>query len=186
MYRYVPLGTVGAFLPGQFSKHCREDQVKNVRLPMNVSSMVTEYRHTVRSPHYIMVISVADPDPGSGAFFTLDPDPGWVKKSRSGSGRSETIFWIKIPKFFDAFMLQWQFLSVNLLLNLSPVIPNCSAMLSKLWYQNLRWSISQIMTKWLLYVIAFSHSSNHRHPWRLNFRSVSPNMKAVSQLWPVT
>jgi hypothetical protein len=33
--------------------------------------------------------SVADPDPGSGAFFypwTRDPDPGWKKNPDSGSG----------------------------------------------------------------------------------------------------
>ncbi len=56
------------------------------------------------------ITSVADPDPGSGAFF--DPwirDPGWVKKSRSGSWMSipdhiseslETIFGLKILIFF--------------------------------------------------------------------------------------
>ncbi len=46
--------------------------------------------------------SVADPDPGSGAFLTpgsgmgknQDPDPGHVSESL------ETIFWVKILKFF--------------------------------------------------------------------------------------
>ncbi len=50
------------------------------------------------------------PDPGSGAFFT--PGSGMGKqKSRSGSGInildhiseiSETIFWVKMLKFYDA------------------------------------------------------------------------------------
>jgi hypothetical protein len=48
-------------------------------------------------------------DPGSGAFLT--PGSGMGKTSRSGSGmnipyhisvRLETIFWVKILKFFDA------------------------------------------------------------------------------------
>jgi hypothetical protein len=52
-------------------------------------------------------LSVADP--GSGAFLT--PGSGMGKKSGSGSGmnnpghiseRLETLFWVKIPKFFDA------------------------------------------------------------------------------------
>jgi hypothetical protein len=31
--------------------------------------------------------SVANPDPGSGAFlWPLDPDPGWVKSQDPGSG----------------------------------------------------------------------------------------------------
>jgi hypothetical protein len=60
------------------------------------------------------------PDPGSGAFLTPESEirdqkgirnPGWVKKSRSGSGMNipdhisvslETIFEVKIRKFFDA------------------------------------------------------------------------------------
>jgi len=58
--------------------------------------------------------SVADPDPGSGAFLTpwiRDLGPGMSKKSGSGSGMNntdhinkslETIFWVKILKFFDA------------------------------------------------------------------------------------
>jgi hypothetical protein len=56
--------------------------------------------------------SVADPNPGFGVFLTQwIRNPGWVKKSRSGSGMNipdhiseslETIFWIKILKFFDA------------------------------------------------------------------------------------
>jgi hypothetical protein len=53
--------------------------------------------------------SVADPDPGSGACLT--PGPGMVKKSGFGSEMNnpdhifeslETIFWVKILKFFDA------------------------------------------------------------------------------------
>jgi hypothetical protein len=53
--------------------------------------------------------SVADPDPGSGAFLT--PGSGMDKKSGSGSGMNnpdhifeslETIFWVKLLKFFDA------------------------------------------------------------------------------------
>ncbi len=53
--------------------------------------------------------SVADPDPGSGAF--LAPGSGMGNKSGSGSGMNnpdhiseslETFFWIKILKFFDA------------------------------------------------------------------------------------
>jgi hypothetical protein len=48
--------------------------------------------------------SVADPDPISRAFLTLDPVSGMGKTSRSGSGRNipdhifeslETIFWVK-------------------------------------------------------------------------------------------
>jgi hypothetical protein len=51
--------------------------------------------------------SVADPDAGSGAFLT----PGSVMGKNSGSGMNnpyhisenlETIFWVKILKFFDA------------------------------------------------------------------------------------
>jgi hypothetical protein len=57
----------------------------------------------------LLLISVADPDPGSGAF--LIPGSGMGKKSGSGSGMKnpehisesfETIFWVKIPIFFDA------------------------------------------------------------------------------------
>jgi hypothetical protein len=53
--------------------------------------------------------SVADPDPGSGYFLT--PGSGSGKKSGSGSGMNnpdhisesmETIFWVKIFKFFFA------------------------------------------------------------------------------------
>jgi hypothetical protein len=55
--------------------------------------------------------SVADPDPGSGAFLT--PGTGMGNKSApvSGSGMNspdhiseslETIFWVKILQFFDA------------------------------------------------------------------------------------
>ncbi len=53
--------------------------------------------------------SVANPDPGSVAFLT--PGSGMGKKSGSGSGMNnpdhiseslETMFWIKILKFFDA------------------------------------------------------------------------------------
>ncbi len=52
--------------------------------------------------------SVADPDPGSGAFLT--PGSGMAKKSGSGSGMNnpdhiseslKTIFWVKILKIFD-------------------------------------------------------------------------------------
>ncbi len=46
-------------------------------------------------------ISVADPDPGSGAFLT----PGSIvrdNKSGSGSGSLKTIFWVKILKFFPS------------------------------------------------------------------------------------
>jgi hypothetical protein len=48
-------------------------------------------------------------DPGSGAFLT--PGSGMAKKSKYGSGMDnpddiseslETIFWVKILKFFDA------------------------------------------------------------------------------------
>ncbi len=58
-----------------------------------------------------------DPDPGSGAFLTPGSgiqDPGWVnhQDSEPGSGirmnisdhiseSLETIFWVKILKFFD-------------------------------------------------------------------------------------
>ncbi len=57
--------------------------------------------------------SVADPYPGSGIRCLLDSwirEPGWVKKSRSGSGMNipdhiseslETFFLVKILKFFD-------------------------------------------------------------------------------------
>jgi hypothetical protein len=49
------------------------------------------------------MISVADPDPGSGAFLT--PGSGMGKKSGSGSGMNNpdhisenlhTVFWVKI------------------------------------------------------------------------------------------
>jgi hypothetical protein len=54
----------------------------------------------------ISTISVADPDPGSGALNPLDP--GWVKKPGSGSGINtpdhitetmETLFGLKYLKF---------------------------------------------------------------------------------------
>ncbi len=54
--------------------------------------------------------SVADADPGSGAFLTPGSGIGKTKKSSSGSGMLipdhiseslETIFWLKILKFFD-------------------------------------------------------------------------------------
>ncbi len=53
--------------------------------------------------------SVADPDPGSGAFLTSGSGMG--KQSKSGSGMNiphhiseslETIFWVKILQFFYA------------------------------------------------------------------------------------
>jgi hypothetical protein len=54
-------------------------------------------------------ISVADPDLEPDAFLPLDPGSGMVKKSRSGmnipdriSDSLETIFWVKLLKFFDA------------------------------------------------------------------------------------
>jgi hypothetical protein len=55
------------------------------------------------------VVTYIVADPGSGAFLTLGS--GMVRKSGSGSGMSnsdhisdslETIFWVKILKFFDA------------------------------------------------------------------------------------
>jgi hypothetical protein len=58
-----------------------------------------------------MVGSVADLDPGSGAFWPLDPGSRMGKKSGSGSEMNKPdhiseslgiIFWIKILKFFDA------------------------------------------------------------------------------------
>ncbi len=43
--------------------------------------------------------SVADPDPGSGAFLT----PGSGKNNPDHISESlETIFWVKLLKFFDA------------------------------------------------------------------------------------
>jgi hypothetical protein len=61
------------------------------------------------SPPQLFLTSIADSDPGSGAF--LAPGSGIGKKSRSGSGRNnpnhiseslETTFYVKILKFFDA------------------------------------------------------------------------------------
>jgi hypothetical protein len=52
---------------------------------------------------YFLLSTVADLDPGSGAFFDpwiRDQGSGMGKKSRSGS--LENIFWVKILKFFDA------------------------------------------------------------------------------------
>jgi hypothetical protein len=43
----------------------------------------------MHSGKYITAHSVADPDPGSGICCHFDPrirDPGWIKKSGSGSG----------------------------------------------------------------------------------------------------
>jgi hypothetical protein len=58
----------------------------------------------------IIFTSIADPYPGPGAFLT--PGSGLGKKSGSGSGMKtpdhiysecfETIFWVKILKFFEA------------------------------------------------------------------------------------
>ncbi len=54
---------------------------------------------------------VADPDPGSEPFLTLDPGSGMGKKSRSRSGMNilnhiseslEAVFSVKILNFFDA------------------------------------------------------------------------------------
>ncbi len=62
----------------------------------------------------ILTISVGDPDPGSGAFLT--PGSGMGRKSGSRSGMNnpdhiseslETIFWVKILKFFDADPEYW-------------------------------------------------------------------------------
>jgi hypothetical protein len=59
-------------------------------------------------PQKLVTNSVSDPDPGSGAF--LIPWSVMGKKSGSGSGMNnpdhvsaslETIFWVKILKFFD-------------------------------------------------------------------------------------
>jgi hypothetical protein len=54
-----------------------------------------------------LLCSVADPDPGFGAFLT--PGSGMGKKFRNRddnpdhiSESLETIFWVKILKFFDA------------------------------------------------------------------------------------
>jgi hypothetical protein len=49
--------------------------------------------------------SVGDPDPGSGIRCLFDPwirDPGWVKYKDHIFESLETIFWVKILKFFDA------------------------------------------------------------------------------------
>jgi hypothetical protein len=57
---------------------------------------------------HIVDCSVANPDPGSGAFLT--PGSGMGKKTGSGSGmnnpdhiseRLKNNFWVKIRKFFD-------------------------------------------------------------------------------------
>ncbi len=68
--------------------------------------------HTSSTHYQVPSPSVADPIPGSGAFLT--PGSGMGKKSGSGSGMNnpgyisksffflETIFWVKILKFFDA------------------------------------------------------------------------------------
>jgi E3 ubiquitin-protein ligase HECTD1 len=68
-----------------------------------VRHMLTGARVVRGNDNTFLFSSVADPDPGSCAFF--DPrDPGWVKKSRSGSGLNipdhisenlEIIFWVK-------------------------------------------------------------------------------------------
>ncbi len=64
----------------------------------------------------IIGISVADPDPGSGAFFDhWIRDPGWVRRQHPGSGMNNPdhiflelrnhffgFFGVKILKFFDA------------------------------------------------------------------------------------
>jgi hypothetical protein len=45
--------------------------------------------------------SVADPDPGSGAFLTLGSGMGKIRDEQPGSYFRElkTIFWVKILKF---------------------------------------------------------------------------------------
>jgi hypothetical protein len=57
----------------------------------------------------VIIVTTSVADPGSGAFFT--PGSGMGEKSGSGSGMNnpdhifeslETIFWVKILKFFDA------------------------------------------------------------------------------------
>ncbi len=59
-----------------------------------------------KAPKQRVKVSVVDPDPGSGAFFT--PGSGMGKKWGSGSGMNnldhipeslETIFWVKTLKF---------------------------------------------------------------------------------------
>jgi hypothetical protein len=66
---------------------------------LDLDHLNTDPKHCIKS--------VADP--GSGAFLT--PGSGMSKKSGSGSGMNntdhisksfETIFWVKILKFFDA------------------------------------------------------------------------------------
>jgi hypothetical protein len=48
--------------------------------------------------------SVADPDPGSGAFLTLDPGTGsgMINPDHTYFRELRISFWVKIPKFFDA------------------------------------------------------------------------------------
>ncbi len=84
-------------------------------IPLSLHSWLTlcSVLAGVKILYYNMVkISVADPDPGSGAFLTLgsqDPGPGWVRNqdpdAGSGSGMNipdhdseslETIFGLKI------------------------------------------------------------------------------------------
>ncbi len=89
---YSPGGEPEAFPPG-----CR------VQLP--AAPLVVR----VEAGRRLLENSVADPDPGSGAFLT--PGSGMSKKSGFGSGMNnpdhiseslETIFWVKILKFFNA------------------------------------------------------------------------------------
>jgi hypothetical protein len=58
----------------------------------------------------VLFSSVADPDPGSGAFLTLDRGSGMFKKQDldPGSGSRmnmslETIYWVKIIRFSHAY-----------------------------------------------------------------------------------
>ncbi len=55
--------------------------------------------HTSSSHYQVPSPSVADPDPGSGAFLT--PVSGMNNPDHI-SESLETIFWVKILKFFDA------------------------------------------------------------------------------------
>jgi hypothetical protein len=91
--------------PQEENSPCKKYVISNLA----VSGLSSITFITANQRRKTFISSVADPDPGFGAFLTSRSGMG--KKSGSGSGMNnpdhvseslETIFWVKIPKFFYA------------------------------------------------------------------------------------
>jgi hypothetical protein len=77
---------------------------RKTHLSSTVHVVIMACRTIPLSSSYLLRCSVADPDPGYGAFLTPGSGKGKNSGSRSGmnnpdhiSERLETIFWVKIP-----------------------------------------------------------------------------------------